>query len=1074
MDTNAQASTSKRKKVPVATYAALLILFWTLAVGVSLFYNIFRTYDHAEESARIQARTAFEKDIMYRRWNSGLGGVYVKITEKTPPNPHLASDPNRDILGPNGTTLTKINPAYMTRLVHELGELASGVRGHITSTMPIRPENATDAWESKALQRLEKEQIKEVAEIQTIDGKEYLRFISPLITEESCLTCHAFQGYKVGDQRGGISVAVPMDPIMAGANAAIRALVLSHVIMWLIGAIAFFLGGKNLSLHVRERDEAESQLRRLTEELENRVIERTRDVNQRQQELQAFIDNTDAGVYLKNAQQEYILANGRFAELLNTTPDDMAGKSDADYPSLAITKLLAETEAYTRKHHQPMALEDFSLPEVEDKVFSGFIFPVTDANSAEVGVGGTIIDITARKRMEEDLRASKEIAESANKAKSDFLANMSHEIRTPLNGVIGMADLLLRTELDSEQASMAATIKTGGDSLLTVLNDILDFSKIEAGKMVLDPLPFSLRDTVFDAMKGLAPVAYKKRLEMIVNIAPQAPESLVGDSMRLRQVLLNLVSNAIKFTDRGEVTLTVRVLAKSSSSVKLRLSVTDTGIGVSAEKQQHIFSAFEQADTSTTRKYGGTGLGLAISHKLVGIMGGELSLESQEGYGSTFWFDLEFPYLSDVTMQKPMVSVQALKDLHVLVVDDNATNRKIFMEQLNDWSMRPVESAGVDEALRLLRVASNSYAPISVVLSDLQMPEKDGLDLIMAMRADNALAKVPVILLSSGDLPAGTPPSLYAANLTKPVRPGELIRAMATALGVWESFGLNELQAKAKEDSTRVSATKLDILLVEDMEMNQLVATRMLKDLGHKVTVAGNGQIALQELEKQTFDIVLMDIQMPVMDGMQALSAIRKREAEEGKGAHMPIVAMTANAMKGDKERFLNAGMDSYLSKPVLLRELATVIDEVVKAFNIIPREEGMMERTISATFAEAAALPAIFDQEIMEHSFSGDAELTKQSMALYLRDAPKLLQEIEVAITQDDNSALTVNAHALKGITSYYTKSEPFELCLAVERMGREEALPGAKAEITHKVALLSEKLEELMRAMGTYQASA
>lgn len=543
----------------VSTHMALLVIFWTLAIGASLVFNFYRANEYAKENALTLARAAFEKDLAYRHWNYELGGVYAKITDRTPPNPHLPDTPDKVIPGPDGTSLTKLNPAYMIRLVHEAGDTHSGVRGNITSINPLRPENKADQWGDKALRRIEEQNLTEVSELQDIDGKEYLRFIAPLKTDASCLSCHGQQGHKVGDQRGGISVSVPMETFNSAADIATVAIASSHGAIWFLGLLLFIPAGRRLERQIRKRAQAEEELRSLTGELEQRVADRTR-----------------------------------------------------------------------------------------------------------------------------DLLVSMEAAKQASKAKSEFLANISHEVRTPLNGVLGMTELLLRTDLDDQQSSMAETIKTSGNNLLVVLNDILDFSKIEAGKMLLDPQPFSLRDTVFDVMKGLAPTAYSKKLELIVNIAPQTPDTLIGDSVRIRQVLLNLVGNAIKFTERGEVILTVHDLDVRTDGALLRFSVADTGIGIAPEKKESIFSAFEQADSSTTRKFGGTGLGLAISHRLVSLMGGRLELESRLGEGSTFRFDIDLPLVKGTTSQKTAMSVRALQGVHVLVVDDNATNRKILLDQLTD------------------------------------------------------------------------------------------------------------------------------------------------------------------------------------------------------------------------------------------------------------------------------------------------------------------------------------------------------------------------------------------------------
>jgi PAS domain S-box-containing protein len=1047
-----------RKSEPVSAYIIALIVFWSVCVGVSLWINIDRTYSDAEEAARLHARTAFDKDVIYRRWNSRLGGVYAKVTEITPPNPYL-QDPERDIQGVRGEPLTKINPAYMTRIVHELGQLSSGIVGHITSNKPIRPGNEPDPWEAKALSLLESQQdMKEFAERQTMGGKPYLRLIGPLVTEESCLACHAFQGYKAGEQRGGISVSVPMEPFLAQADSSVVSLGASHAGLWLFGVAFFFMGGRRLNIYLGERDRAEAQLRGLTQELEDRVEQRTRDVVRRQQELQAFMDNTDAGVYLKDAGHEYVLVNKRFAELIQRSPEEILGRNNAALlpPDLESHFDQCEREAVSKG--QPVSLKDFAFAR-DGRIFNGQIFPLVDADSGVSGVGGMVLDVTERNRMEEDLRHSKEAAESANKAKSEFLANISHEIRTPLNGVIGVSDLLLRTRLDSEQASMAATIKTSSYGLLAVLNDVLDFSKIEAGKMSLDPVPFSLRDTVFSVMKGLAPMAYKKYLEMIVHIDPQAMDHVLGDGQRIRQILVNLVSNAIKFTEKGEVTLNVRQLEQDRDTVKLRFSVNDTGIGIAVDKQKKIFLAFEQADTSTTRKYGGTGLGLAISYKLVSLMHSELRMESQPGYGSTFWFDLVLPCLAGA-VPKPLVSAEALKGKVVLAVDDNDTNRRVLLEQLNAWNMKPKGASGVDEALRCLRIAADTAAAFSLVLTDLQMPEKNGIDLILAMREDEKLKQIPIVMLSSGELPEGTPQGTIKHLLTKPVRPEDLMRAIASAAGIWESVGMKELRAEAERDVNKEALPGFNVLLVEDMAMNQMVATRMLQGFGHTVRTAQNGKEALEMLEREAFDLVFMDVQMPVMDGLEAVARLREYERSHPEKKRMPVVAMTARALQGDREKCLQAGMDAYVSKPLLIDDLAVVLDEMTEKFDIrrAPGEE-------SAEPDENPELPQaeVFDRELMAQVFGEDAEFIKKSMEIFLRDAPGLLAEIGGALERDDNDVLTIGAHALKGISSYYTRSSVYQECLELEQLGRSAALP----EKREKALALAEELKVCLRSL-------
>lgn len=381
----------------------------------------------------------------------------------------------------------------------------------------------------------------------------------------------------------------------------------------------------------------------------------------------------------------------------------------------------------------------------------------------------------------------------------------------------------------------------------------------------------------------------------------------------------------------------------------------------------------------------------------------------------------------------------------------------------------------MDEALRLLRVAANSFTPFAMVLSDLQMPEKDGVDLIRAMKAEEAIADIPVILLSSGELPHGTPPTLYSANLVKPVRPSDLLRAMAAAAGAWESFDLEHLQDRAREDALLVSNVRLRVLLVEDIEVNQMVASHMLRELGHDTEVAGNGQEALDMLAKQDFDIVFMDIQMPVMDGLQALAAIRNREAWERRDRHTPVVAMTANSLKGDRERYLKAGMDAYISKPIIMEDLAGVIDDLTRRFELASREDVITEENDEAAETRSSlggSMPPPIEPDVLERSFAGDTELARESMEIYLRDAPVMLEKIQASIGKHDNASLAAGAHALKGLSGYYTQGDVYLACLELEHMGHDKALPDNEEKATRAFAVLQEQADELMLAMKTYIA--
>jgi len=779
--------------------------------------------------------------------------------------------------------------------------------------------------------------------------------------------------------------------------------------------------------------------------------------------LYTLMDNTQDSIYFKDVTGRFTRINRAHAQALGISdPTQALGKTDGDFFDRDFAEAARADEQQIIQSGVPLVskMERVRRNGAEEIWYSTTKVILNDSQRRVAGILGVSRDITQFKRVQEELQASKLAAEAASRAKSEFLANMSHEIRTPMNGVIGMTELALETELTQDQRHYLNIVKASADSLLTVINDILDFSKIEAGKLDIDPVEFSLRDCLRLTMETLALRASVKGLELACDVSPELPDEITGDPTRLRQILVNLIGNAIKFTERGEVVLGVESESQAPNDLCLHFTLSDTGVGIPQDKQKFVFEAFAQADGSTVRRYGGTGLGLTISSRLVQLMRGKIWVESEPGKGSKFHFTAHFRLPTDPAKKTTPSGTSLLRNVAVLVVDDNAANRRILHKMLVSFEMRPIAVDGGVAALDALQRAADAGRPFPLVILDAHMPELDGFTMAEMIKENPGLAGATIMLTSAGQ--RGDADRCreigVAAYLTKPVHQSEVWEEILRVLGGHSEKV--EAPSLLTRHSLRQNRTRCRILLGEDNAVNREIVVRLLEKWGNTVVAMTNGREVLAALEgtSEAFDLLLMDVQMPELDGFETTAAIRMREKVTG--AHLPIIAMTARAMKGDRELCLEAGMDGYITKPIQTRVL----------FDIIESIGSILAKSRPGTSVGGTGV-RFLDSEALLSLVGGDENLLSDIIGIFLNECTELMAAMREAIERRDAKALGFAAHSFKGSAGNFAVLEPVDLAMQLEALAGAGDLEGAESvfqELQVQVDRLRLGLEALLKNLA------
>ena len=783
-----------------------------------------------------------------------------------------------------------------------------------------------------------------------------------------------------------------------------------------------------------------------------------------EEKYRTIIESIEDGYYEFNTEGILTFCNSSLVKILEQSQHDIIGKDIHSILTQDNGRMLMQT--FKTISHDEIARSNelnwsFKKTDGSEGYFETTLSLIRDPSGRIKGFRGFLRDITRRK-LAEAMYQEKLAAEAASRSKSEFLANMSHEIRTPLNSIIGLIELTLDSDLTPEQRDDLNVVISAAYALLSLINDILDFSKIEAGRLELEAIPFNLKEFLGESLRIVAAKAHEKNLELAYRVDPDVPETVVGDPSRVRQIVLNLIGNAVKFTDKGEIILVVAPETSGQDPYHLVFSVRDTGIGIPREKQESIFGAFAQADGSTTRKYGGTGLGLAVSKQLVTLMDGRIWIESPvssgqiasggdaAGPGSAFHFTAHFKQPmtdSDARSHKPDIDISGIKGL---VVDDNLSNLEIIMEMLESWHLSPIGTTSSKEAKDILSEAQASGNPFELVLIDSDMPETDGFSLAGWIRDQKVLeCKLILMITSLRDRRQVDMQDLNISwSITKPVRPSDLLDAIISAVVQQETS--QEKQAPKRKSSQDRQMQPLKILVAEDTPFNQKFITRLLGRWGHTAIIVGDGGKAVTAVSKDRYDLILMDVQMPEMDGFEATSRIR--ELEEKKGEHTPIIAMTAHAMKGDRERCLEAGMDDYVPKPISSDALLNAIRLLVPERSGPSKEESpVIENT-----------QPVFDKDALLKAFDNDWDFLKEVIDMFIADYPQMLKNIHDAIHTGDAPALQRTAHALKGMLGNFQVETATKKAYNLEKMGSEGNLEQA-ADICTQLSTELDSLERM-----------